>query len=100
MLSAMLVIAALTLNGALAAAPTWVVPRTPDGKPDLQGVWNNATVTPLERPKELGAREVYSDEEMEAVRKAAAEPVPTAQRGGTEAHYDFTQFGLDRTQSQ
>jgi len=100
MLSAMLVIAALTLGGALSAAPGWTVPRTPDGKPDLQGVWTNATVTPLERPKELGAREAYTDEEMAEIRKQAATPVPTAARGGTEAHYDFTQFGLDRTQSQ
>src|SRR5215831_11265840 len=95
----MLVIATAAVFGIL-ASDVWLVPRTPDGKPDLQGVWTNATVTPLERPRELAAREVYSDEEMEAVRKAAAEPVPTAQRGGTEAHYDFTQFGLDRTQSQ
>jgi hypothetical protein len=94
----MLVIAIAAVLGM--AEPSWVVPRTPDGKPDLQGIWTNATVTPLERPRELGAREVYTDEEMEAVRKAAAEPVPTAQRGGTEAHYDFTQFGLDRTQAQ
>lgn len=29
----------------------WVLPRTPDGRPDLQGNWTNATVTPLERPR-------------------------------------------------
>ena len=28
----------------------WTLPRTPDGQPDLQGVWNFATATPLERP--------------------------------------------------
>ena len=28
----------------------WSQPRTPDGQPDLQGVWSNATLTPLERP--------------------------------------------------
>ena len=28
----------------------WTLPRTPDGKPDLQGNWTNATLTPLERP--------------------------------------------------
>lgn len=32
------------------AAKEWTVPRTPDGKPDLQGVWNSATLTPLQRP--------------------------------------------------
>jgi hypothetical protein len=38
----------------LAAAPAWAqgwqVPRTPDGAPDLQGVWSTVTATPLERP--------------------------------------------------
>jgi hypothetical protein len=28
---------------------TWVGPRTPDGHPDFQGIWNNSTLTPLER---------------------------------------------------
>jgi len=32
-----------------AASKPWVVPRTPDGKPDLQGNWTNETQTPLER---------------------------------------------------
>jgi hypothetical protein len=46
------------------AVKPWTMPRTPDGKPDLQGIWNNATVTPLERPKGLGAKEFYTDEEF------------------------------------
>ena len=29
-------------------------PRTLYGQPDLQGVWDFRTITPLERPKELG----------------------------------------------
>ena len=33
-----------------AAAQQWVLPRTPDGHPDLQGNWTNATLTPLQRP--------------------------------------------------
>lgn len=31
-------------------AKPWTLERTPDGKPDLQGTWTNATITPLERP--------------------------------------------------
>src|SRR5580700_5954433 len=34
----------------LAAQPkAWSMPHTPDGQPDLQGTWTNATLTPLER---------------------------------------------------
>ena len=32
------------------AQEAWVVPRTSEGHPDLQGNWTNATMTPIERP--------------------------------------------------
>ena len=35
-----------------ASAGDWVVPRTPDGHPDLQGTWTNVTITPFERSEE------------------------------------------------
>ena len=38
-------------------------PRTPDGKPDLQGVWTSATLTPLERPADLGNKQFFTKEE-------------------------------------
>jgi hypothetical protein len=52
---AIAVAAAVTFTSAGAQAPTaiakpWTMPRTPDGKPDLQGNWSNATLTPIERP--------------------------------------------------
>src|SRR4249919_3781402 len=37
--------------------------RTPWGDPHLQGVWNDATSTPLQRPGEVGAKQVLNDEE-------------------------------------
>ena len=45
------------------AEKTWAVPRTPDGRPDLQGVWDFRTITPLQRPKALGNKKVLSAEE-------------------------------------
>ena len=41
----------------------WTVPRTPDGQPDLQGVWDFRTITPLERPEELAGKEFLTEEE-------------------------------------
>ena len=38
--------------------------RLADGRPDLQGVWNFATITPLQRPKEFAGREVLTAEEV------------------------------------
>jgi hypothetical protein len=38
--------------------------RTPHGDPDLQGVWNFATATPMERPRELAAKDVLTDQEI------------------------------------
>src|SRR5438477_5495024 len=39
------------------------VPHTPWGDPDLQGVWNDATSTPLQRPTGVKEKDVLSDEE-------------------------------------
>ena len=38
-------------------------PRTPWGDPDLQGTWDYRTITPLERAREFGTREFYTEEE-------------------------------------
>jgi hypothetical protein len=48
------------------AASSPQVPRTADRRPDLQGVWSFATLTPLERPKEFADKEVLTAEEAAA----------------------------------
>jgi hypothetical protein len=41
----------------------WTLPRVPWGDPDLQGIWNHATLTPLERPSALAGKDILTDEE-------------------------------------
>src|SRR3989442_656201 len=93
----------LVLVGAVfAAAQTkkYTPPRTPDGQPDLQGFWTNSTYTPPERPRNVN-KEFYTKEEALEVEKRAAteETEQTAPGTVADVHYDFTQFGLDRSQS-
>ena len=40
--------------------------RTPDGRPDLNGIWDFRTVTPVERPTEFADKEFLSAEEVAA----------------------------------
>src|SRR5262249_20628481 len=41
-------------------------PRTPWGHPDLQGIWDYRTITPLERPSALSGKQFLTDEEAAA----------------------------------
>src|SRR4051812_42516668 len=55
-----------------AKASTWKPPRTEFGYPDLQGNWNNATITPIERPTEFGERRSLTQEEANKLEGVAA----------------------------
>jgi hypothetical protein len=55
------------------APPGWTLPRTPDGKPDLQGNWANATITPVQRPP--GQGKVLTKEQVAAVEKGRADNI-------------------------
>jgi hypothetical protein len=62
-------------DAALFAPDGWTVPRLADGRPDLQGIWTNKSVTPFERPEQLGDKAFFTQEE-------AAEFVARAQGSG------------------
>src|SRR5262245_66257642 len=49
------------------------LPRTSTGQPDLQGIWTNATLTPLERPPELRDKEFFTPQEAVEYEKQARE---------------------------
>jgi hypothetical protein len=54
-------------SASLAVAQEWTVPRTLWGHPDLEGLWTNATLTPFQRPAELGTKAFYEPDEVAAV---------------------------------
>ena len=68
-------LAAALLAAPLAAAQEGAHPRTPWGDPDLQGIWNNATITPLERPADRADQAFLSAEEVAALEQRAQERV-------------------------
>jgi hypothetical protein len=49
------------------------MPLTADGHPDLQGIWTNATITPMERPAALANKPALTDAEAAAFEKRAAD---------------------------
>ncbi len=65
-----------------AAGKTWTAPRTPDGQPDLQGIWTNATITPLERPKELAGKEFFTEQEAAEYEKRVLQDSNKDRRDG------------------
>jgi hypothetical protein len=65
-------------------APTkaWTPARTPWGDPDLQGIWNDATSTPLQRPSARAGKDVLSDEEANEFQQELAFDLTRDRRDG------------------
>jgi len=64
---------ALLLPISAQAADNWVNGRTADGQPDLQGLWTNDTITPMERPASMADKLFHSDDEVAAMETRIAE---------------------------
>ena len=65
-----IIVAALAV-GLSGQGKPWSVPRMPDGHPDMQGVWANNGMTPLERPAVWGNRATMTDAELANLKKRA-----------------------------
>ncbi len=88
-----------------ASPEDWEAPRTAWGAPDIGGIWNSSTVTPLQRPEALGDQAFLTAEEAAAIEQRVVEAnaranAPSAVRteplpvGGNVGGYNA--FWLDR----
>ncbi len=66
-----ILLALLAAAAGTSAQDGYQVPRTIDGHPDLQGVWENNTLTPVERPDAYADREFFTDEEIAFLQQRA-----------------------------
>jgi hypothetical protein len=81
------------------------VPRTPDGRPDLQGIWDFRTITPMQRPTDLGDKSVLTDQEAAEFeiknqrnqdnRDATAVGVVNGQRSNADVERAYNDFWWD-----
>jgi len=67
---------------AFAQKTAYTPPRTPDGQPDIGGVWTNATITPLERPADLTDKQFFTKEEAAAYEQKTAQQSNRDRRDG------------------
>src|SRR5689334_7156354 len=63
--------AAINIARNKAPAKPFVVPKTPDGVPDLQGYWTNNTIVPLQKPNGVTKDFFTPEEALENAKKQA-----------------------------
>ena len=66
---------AVRADAAAVNAVPYVPMRTPDGRPDLQGIWDYRSATPLERPRDLADKAYFTAEEARAFEQRAADRI-------------------------
>ncbi|MEC7892888.1 MAG: hypothetical protein VX867_00400 [Pseudomonadota bacterium] len=74
-ISSLILLLFLAISGQVngQADSNYQAPRTPDGHPDLQGVWENNTITPVERPDVFGDKELLTDEDVTFIQQRIGE---------------------------
>ena len=60
----------LTIFTTSSLAQNYEVPQTEWGVPDLQAVWKHSSIIPFERPRELGDKRFYTEEEALEIERA------------------------------
>ncbi len=71
--SSLMALGAVNAQETATVSATWEAPRTPDGHPDLQGNWTNATLTPMVRPEGQGP--VLTPQQVLAIEQIQANAV-------------------------
>jgi hypothetical protein len=97
--AAIVVLALAPLGGQAPPAKkaAWQRSRTPNGQPDLQGVWNFATITPLERPAKLqGQQFLTAAQEAEAIEERRVQDAEYNRPRGETDTATYDQFWIDR----
>ena len=75
------------------------IPRRADGKPNFQGHWSSATVTPFERPRELADKEFFTPEEFAEFEAGRLVENETVENTAADVHYVLSDFGLHNSQN-
>ena len=94
-----ILIASVAMHAQTAAASQrqWIPPLTAWGDPDLRGVWDYATMTPLERPQELAGKDVLTAEEAAAYERQVLERQKTGLNTGGPDWWDQVHLANRRT---
>jgi hypothetical protein len=86
-------------KAATSTSKSWTPSRTADGQPDLEGVWTNSTLTPLERPAEFAGKEFLTEQESADYVKRLLQQVNTDRRDGgaqVDVGRSYNEFWRDR----
>src|ERR1700722_15019318 len=89
----------LAVTAALIFGQARTLPRTPDGQPDFQGVWDASTLTPLERPAGFAGKEFLTEQEAAEYARRTLQEVNTDRRDGSneaDLRRNYNEFWRDR----